>query len=495
MSENHCMRYFIAILFGIIPLYSANISTKITEIAVNGSIVDSNSYADIVICSTDSISFRFILDAPANGIGTFMYKPSLIMGSDTSSRSIGERLVVYTNLSEGNYTFEVSAFGLSKSFNTQVSRVYFEVNNRVAKYRQDIANLQAKHDSALVLSKESESIDANSARSVKAMKIGFPLAGFTILLFLALFVYHWRKRRKDRIVIEKLEDKIQQSNTNISTLEKNLKDTENTKEVLHLKLTIETITQKLEGINTLNASISNNVVKVNEQTDEFHNLQNKKKDIFTDILNGINNPADTIKGLVDLLRHYDLNVNDMRSVVDKIIDTTQRIIYLTEDIGRFVEFGQNNIQLNLDKMNIEDTIQEAIRQNITQANEKKIKISTNITLTVGDIRADRQKILVILYNLINNAIKYTPDGGKVRVSCYPKNNSAFFEVADNGIGINEEDLKKVYQKLATDEMPTDMGSIGLLTVKKYVEIHNGKVRVSSQAGKGAVFSFNIPYNL
>jgi signal transduction histidine kinase len=97
--------------------------------------------------------------------------------------------------------------------------------------------------------------------------------------------------------------------------------------------------------------------------------------------------------------------------------------------------------------------------------------------------------------LIDNAIKFTNDSGSVSVSCHHKNNAVFFEVNDTGIGISQDDLKKIYENIEKDIAPSDLLSnttIGLLTVKKYVEAHNGKVMVSSIVGQGSTFSFNIP---
>jgi signal transduction histidine kinase len=104
----------------------------------------------------------------------------------------------------------------------------------------------------------------------------------------------------------------------------------------------------------------------------------------------------------------------------------------------------------------------------------------------------------VLYNFIDNAVKFTDDNGKVSISSYNKNNAIYFEVNDNGIGISQNDLKKIYTSMEENINSKDLLSnttIGLLTVKKYVEAHNGKVMVSSIVGKGSTFSFNIPYSI
>ncbi|MPN14474.1 Alkaline phosphatase synthesis sensor protein PhoR [bioreactor metagenome] len=220
--------------------------------------------------------------------------------------------------------------------------------------------------------------------------------------------------------------------------------------------------------------------------------------MFTDILNGINSPMNVIKSLVELLRNYDFNANETQDIVNNIIDTTKKIIHISEDVQRFIELEVSDININIDTADVNLLISEAVNKNIDEIKRKNITMKINIAPEVTTIKLDAQKITIVLHNLINNAVKFTNNNGKISINCYPKNNSVIFEVADTGIGIDQEDLKKIYENMEASDclaISNNNGTIGLLIVKKYIEAHNGNVLVSSVLGKGSTFSFNVPLNI
>ena len=109
------------------------------------------------------------------------------------------------------------------------------------------------------------------------------------------------------------------------------------------------------------------------------------------------------------------------------------------------------------------------------------------------------KFKQILYNLANNAIKFTPDGGSVKIIANSTEDMLQVDVIDNGIGISKENQEKLFQpffQLGKFESRKYTGTgLGLSLVKKNVEIHGGKVWVESEPGKGSIFSFTIPLDI
>ena len=138
-------------------------------------------------------------------------------------------------------------------------------------------------------------------------------------------------------------------------------------------------------------------------------------------------------------------------------------------------------------VSISKLINEAVEINKKRSSYRKIKIGVNIAPDINNYYLDYDKILVVLHNLINNAVKYTYGGGNVLISCYKNNSNTqelVFEVKDDGVGINEKDLKELRSlSSGTTNSHTNMEKIGFMTIRKYVEAHKGKLNVASIIGK------------
>jgi signal transduction histidine kinase len=115
---------------------------------------------------------------------------------------------------------------------------------------------------------------------------------------------------------------------------------------------------------------------------------------------------------------------------------------------------------------------------------------------VGEINADERKFKQILLNLLSNAVKFTPEGGSIAVSARPVERMVEVSVKDSGIGIAPEDCEAVFEEfrqVGTDYTKKAEGTgLGLALTRKFVELHGGKIWVTSEVGKGSTFTFTLP---
>jgi len=494
--------YFIYILIVITSMNSINAadySVKINEILINRqSLKDHNT---VIIAETDTIVFRYSLDQTdtTKTIAPFLFKLVLNQNGEISERTTaGLKEIAYYNLTHDKYTFEISAFDLAGNWKTNSKVIKFEVNNKTAALLKKIDTLEISKDSInSTIAALKESIEESNNRN-KLEKIIIYCLGVVALIFLILFLVFLIKEKKKNNIINSLNTKLEDNETKMLSVETTLNNSCPITNVDKLKNEIENINKKLENITELSDSFNKDVNAVHNKIIDLSNLRINKNKIFENILIGINNPTDTIKSLVELLRNYDLNATDINDVLTNIIDYTNKIIDNVEDIQRFIEFENENskVTLNFDTVDVVYIINTAIQKNITDANKKNITIKINIAPDVNKIRGDQHKLIVAIHNLINNAVKYTNENGKININVYQKENNVYFEIIDNGIGIKQDDLKKLYDNLSEDhDQDVIIGinsTIGLLTVKKYVEAHHGKIIISSEINKGSTFSFNIP---
>jgi two-component system phosphate regulon sensor histidine kinase PhoR len=127
---------------------------------------------------------------------------------------------------------------------------------------------------------------------------------------------------------------------------------------------------------------------------------------------------------------------------------------------------------------------------------KSISFKLNLAPELPKIRADETRFSQVMINLLDNAIKYTPENGSVTVTAKVVNNSLQVDIKDTGIGISEKDLPRIFERFyrVDKARSRELGGtgLGLSIVKHIVQAHSGQVWVKSELGLGSTFSFTIP---
>jgi PAS domain S-box-containing protein len=178
-------------------------------------------------------------------------------------------------------------------------------------------------------------------------------------------------------------------------------------------------------------------------------------------------------------------------IVGRSADTMKRLIQDLLDLQR-IEQGRFSIEPRPE--DVVPLVEEAVEPMRALAEERSIALETRLDRASGTTLCDRDRILQVLQNLIGNAIKFVPEGGRVTVETGPTLSQVRFAVADNGPGIPPEDLPRVFDRHWQGASPAfRRGSgLGLFIVKTIVEAHAGRTWVESTPGTGASFFFTLP---
>jgi signal transduction histidine kinase len=185
---------------------------------------------------------------------------------------------------------------------------------------------------------------------------------------------------------------------------------------------------------------------------------------------------------VNLVRRADARSSQM-------LDITQELLELSKDrvLIRKRKVEKNNIPLLLE---------DIIKQELITAKVKNQELDWQIEKNIPLLTAEKNDLIKIFRNLINNAIRYTPENGKIKILLLMENGRILFSVEDNGIGISEEDRSKIFGEFYRSENAKKMVNfgtgLGLSLVKQLVETYNGTIEVSSQINKGTKFTVTIP---
>jgi len=236
---------------------------------------------------------------------------------------------------------------------------------------------------------------------------------------------------------------------------------------------------------------------------EFKKLENIKADFIANVSHELRTPLTAIKGYTETLeegafedpqeqKHF---IKIIKRHADRLINIVSDLLVLSEVEGRDV-LSQQNENGDLEDVNVNEVIRSSLEALKSNALEKELKVSFNPSDKEHIITASRFLLEQMFINLIDNAIKYTPDHGEVGIEITDKNEYLTIEIYDNGIGIPKDSLPRIFERFYRVDKTRSrkMGGtgLGLSIVKHIVIIHGGKIDVKSEEGKGSRFCISLP---
>ncbi|MBI3752748.1 MAG: HAMP domain-containing histidine kinase [Deltaproteobacteria bacterium] len=232
------------------------------------------------------------------------------------------------------------------------------------------------------------------------------------------------------------------------------------------------------------------------------NLKLLEKDRLKDeyvkmVSHDLKSPLASIQSLLEvLLGGFAGPVVDekIKEILQRIYKKIEFLHHYTKDLLDLSRIRAEK-HLNIQRFNIKDVIDTAVDIAMPKMGEKEIDLIVEIQDNLPAIEADKEQITYVFLNLIANAFKYTPSGGKVQVTVSQKNDTITAEVRDTGIGIPHEDMPRIFEEFfrAGNVAKTTKGTgLGLSLAKYVIERHDGKIMVESESGKGARFRFTLP---
>jgi signal transduction histidine kinase len=151
--------------------------------------------------------------------------------------------------------------------------------------------------------------------------------------------------------------------------------------------------------------------------------------------------------------------------------------------------------LNLSHFNLPTIIDNTMMLLRERAHRREIALKQTVDERLGAILADERKVKQVLLNLMSNALKFTPEGGRIDVRAIEGDGSAEISVTDTGVGIAPDDQAAVFEEfrqVGTASKTVEGTGLGLAISRKFIELHGGRIWVKSQVGSGSTFTFTLP---
>ncbi len=230
----------------------------------------------------------------------------------------------------------------------------------------------------------------------------------------------------------------------------------------------------------------------NRMAEELGGMEVLRTDFINNFSHEFKTPIISIKGFAEILKDDSLSKEERDEYLDIIIEESQRLSYLATNVLNLSKIETQAILKDTQKFNVG----EQIRQNILllESKFKAKNISLNINIDDCTLNGNKEMLSQVWLNLLNNSIKFTNENGVISVDVKKNEDNIFITFSDNGIGISEGDISKIFDKFYQGDTShaTKGNGLGLTIVKKIIELHLGTITCESVLSKGTKFKIVIP---
>ncbi len=245
-------------------------------------------------------------------------------------------------------------------------------------------------------------------------------------------------------------------------------------------------------------------MKVEERTrqltgalEEVRKMSKRKSDFISSVSHELRTPLTSIKGYAAILLAGKLGAlpEEIKERLEKINRHSDELVHMVNDLLDISRIESGKVDMKIESQDLKAIVEKVFDLLSEQLKAKNISFSSNIAENCQKILADRSQIERVFINLIGNALKFTPENGKINISATGANKIVQVDVKDTGFGIPEEAQEHIFEEFyrvdnAINQKVKGTG-LGLTLIKHIIEAHQGKIWVKSKLGEGSTFSFTL----
>ena len=238
--------------------------------------------------------------------------------------------------------------------------------------------------------------------------------------------------------------------------------------------------------------------EIEDKSRQIEAANRHKSEFLANMSHELRTPLNAIIGFSEVLSERLFGeLNDKQSeYTDDILSSGRHLLSLINEILDLSKVEAGRMELELTTFDLPLAIDNARTFVRERATKHGIALDVSIDERLGDFTADERKIKQVLLNLLSNAVKFTPEGGRIGIDARRTNGAVEISVSDTGIGISPGDQARIFEEfrqIGSDYAQKVEGTgLGLTLAKKFVELHGGRIWVTSELGKGSTFSFSLP---
>ena len=228
---------------------------------------------------------------------------------------------------------------------------------------------------------------------------------------------------------------------------------------------------------------------------ELRRLEMIRQDFISNISHELRTPIASVKALAETLNEGAIEDPSVaKDFLSRINVEVDKLAQMVQELGELSRIESGEAPLQKKPVNIAGAIEHAVDRLRAQADRAGLNFDFVIPSTLPKVMADEARLEQVLVNIIHNAIKFTPSGGRISISANARDNDIIISVKDTGVGIPADDLPRIFERFYKADKSRSGGGtgLGLAIAKHIVEAHGGKIWAESVEGKGSTFNFTLP---
>lgn len=227
---------------------------------------------------------------------------------------------------------------------------------------------------------------------------------------------------------------------------------------------------------------------------ELNKREKLKNDFISSISHELRTPLTSIKGWSETLKQSEPgeDADEVRMGLTVIGKETERLAGLVEDLLDFSKLASGTMELHAELLDFNGPVKETVNQFAVRAEKAQIHLQASFGTETIIVCGDANRLKQVIINLLDNAFKFTPSGGTIRIGTAAEQGKAVLTVSDTGSGIDPDDLPHVMERFFKASSGQGGSGLGLAICKEIIDMHNGTIRIDSERGAGTVARIELP---
>ncbi len=258
------------------------------------------------------------------------------------------------------------------------------------------------------------------------------------------------------------------------------------------------VTEKQSAFSELAKTFNSMASQIEESVAKIKSIDHFRKELIANISHDLRTPLSIIIGYTETLqmKDKDLSLDEKNRFTTNILESSKRLNGLVNQLFELSNLENNQVTLQKEPFSLEELVSDLSSRYEILAKKKAIQIrfepKDNLPLAFGDLSLVER----VIQNLMDNALKFTNEGGFITLSIASEGDKVLFKISDTGIGIPPNQLSAVFDRYMTDSDKDKKGTgLGLAIANKIMELHSSKIYVLSKLNEGTTFSFSLPVHI
>ena len=255
--------------------------------------------------------------------------------------------------------------------------------------------------------------------------------------------------------------------------------------------------RKGDEIDLLGSTFSQMSDRIIKQVKLLQHNDNARRELIANVSHDLRTPLASMQGYLEtlLLKKEGLSDAEVTEYIQTAYENSQRLQKLISELFELASLENDNATLHFESFSMSELAQDVSQKFKLKAKNKGITLEAKIPELPAFVSADIGLIQRVLENLLDNAIKYTPEGGDVEISLHVSDEKVATIITDSGQGIPDEEVQHIFERFYRIEKHRDQDGtgLGLAIVKRIIHLHNSVISVAAVENKGAKFSFDLPF--